>query len=248
MSIHSIPLQKILFLDIETVPLYEHYSDLKKEMQELWDTKSKRFQEAGNTGEDVYEKAGIFAEFGKIICISVAHIHKANNKLYIRATSFVHDDEKELLSTFNFLIKNHFNTKSHFLCAHNGKEFDFPFIARRSLIHGIDIPKCLDTRGMKPWDIRHLDTMDMWRFGDYKNYTSLKLLANIFNIPSPKQDIDGSMIYDVYYKENNIKRIKDYCELDAIAVAQLYLKFLGKVIVPEENITILNDSERLATV
>lgn len=240
MSIHSIPLHKILFIDIETVPCHEYHHELSPEMQLLWDTKSKRFQEENQTGKDIYHKAGIMAEFGKIICISVAYLHKTDNKYSIRATSFADSDEASILRDFSKLITRYYNTKSHFLCAHNGKEFDFPFIARRLLLNGMPIPKSLDTRGIKPWDIRHLDTLDLWRFGDYKNYTSLKLLAHIFDIPSPKQDIDGSMIYDVFYKEKNINRIKSYCELDAITVAQLYLKYIGMEIISENNIAIIN--------
>lgn len=245
MSIHKIPIQNILFLDIETVPEVENFNELDAEMKKLWDSKSRRFQDDNSNAEAVYEKAGIFAEFGKIICISAAYIHLKKKHPSLRVTSFTHTNEKELLQAFVSLVSKHFGADKDFLCAHNGKEFDFPFIARRTLLHGIKLPKTLDTRGLKPWEVRHLDTLDLWRFGDYKNYTSLNLLTKIFGIPSPKQDIDGSQIYEVYYKEQNLDRIKEYCQLDAIAVAQLYLKYLGKEIIPPEAITIVKDTTEL---
>ena len=157
-----------------------------------------------------------------------------NNQL--RVTSFYGDDESKLLIDFKELLDNHFNKKKHLLCAHNGKEFDFPYIARRMIINQIELPEKLNLFGKKPWEIQHLDTMELWKFGDYKHYTSLKLLTSILNVPSPKDDIDGSEVANVYYKEKNLDRIVRYCEKDTIAVAQLLLRFLNKPLINEDEI------------
>ena len=174
------------------------------------------------------------AEFGKIICISVGYFVERDGNKELRITSFFNDDEKEVLLEFKNLLDNHFNKKAHILCAHNGKEFDFPYIARRMVVNEIAIPKQLNLFGKKPWEIPHLDTMELWKFGDYKHYTSLKLLTHILNVPSPKQDIDGSEVGKVYYKEKDLKRIVEYCERDTVAVAQLLLRF--------NNLPLLNDN------
>lgn len=236
----QIKLANILFIDIETVPVVPDYTELSPIMQELWDVKSKRLQTAEQTAADVYKQAGIFAEFGKIVCISVAYIKQKNNINTLRVKSFAGDDEKKLLSDFNHLVVKHFNKPQHYLCAHNGKEFDFPYIARRSLINGLNLPTNIDTRGVKPWDVKHLDTLDLWRFGDFKHYTSLRLLTEIFGIPTPKDDIDGSMVYDVYWNENNLNRIVDYCQKDVVAVVQLFQKYRGEEPVSYDNIILID--------
>jgi len=231
--------QNILFLDIETVPQYPSYKDLDERWKKLWDKKARNISSENETNEQTYRKAGIYAEFGKIICISVGYIKKDGNQRHFRIKSFANDDEKKLLLNFNNLIIKSFNKNEHFLCAHNGKEFDFPYIARRILINGLKIPKILNLAGKKPWQIKHLDTLELWRFGDYKNWTSLDLLTAIFNIPTPKDDIDGSMVAEVYYKNNDLERIAKYCEKDVLAVAQLFLKYKNENIISEENIQIL---------
>ena len=155
---------------------------------------------------------------------------------FLESNLFFGDDEPQLLREFNDLMNNHFNHPSHMLCAHNGKEFDFPYIARRMIIHRIDLPKSLNLFGKKPWEIPHLDTLELWKFGDYKHYTSLKLMTHILGIPSPKDDIDGSQVAEVYYKEKNLERIVSYCEKDTIAVAQLLLRLYNYDILVDDEV------------
>lgn len=226
----------ILFLDIETVPQHKSWDEVDVEMQELYEAKTRYQRKEEFTAEAFYQRAGIWAEFGKIICISVGYFVKINDEKQLRITSFYSDDEKQILLNFKELLDTHFNLKKHLLCAHNGKEFDFPYIARRMVIHQIKLPNKLNLFGKKPWEVSHLDTLELWKFGDYKHYTSLKLLTKILNIPSPKQDIDGSEVKDVYYNEKNLPRIVEYCERDTIAVAQLLLRFNNLPLITDENI------------
>jgi uncharacterized protein YprB with RNaseH-like and TPR domain len=230
--IDNIKLSSVLFLDVETVPLVYDYKKLPKNMRELWDSRF-RFQKT-ETPDAQYKKAGVYAEFSKIICISVGFFYEEN----FRVKSFYGHDERELLLEFAALLNKHFNRKESLLCAHNGKEFDFPFICRRMLINGIKLPKTLMIAGKKPWEIPHLDTMELWKFGDYKNYTSLNLLAAIFNIPTPKDDIDGSDVARVYWEENNLQRIVVYCQKDVLTVAQLLLRFRGEPLISDKNVVI----------
>lgn len=226
----KINLQNILFLDIETVPEVELFADLSDEKKELYALKTQYQRKDEINVEDFYHRAGIWAEFGKIICISVGYFVENNGTNQLRITSFSGDDEALILNNFKELLDKHFNQNKHILCAHNGKEFDFPYIARRMIINRINLPKKLNFFGKKPWEIPHLDTLDLWKFGDYKHYTTLRLLTSILGIPSPKQDIDGSEVAKVYYQEKNLPRIVQYCERDTIAVAQLVLRFLNKPI------------------
>ena len=229
-------LNNILFLDIETVPQEENWNSLSKTTQELFEQKTQYQRKEEFTAEEFYERAGIWAEFGKIICISVGYFVDVENDKQLRITSFFGDDEHKLLTDFKVLLDKHFAKKTNILCAHNGKEFDFPFIARRMIVHQIELPKKLNLFGKKPWEVPHLDTLELWKFGDYKHYTSLKLLTNILGIPSPKDDIDGSEVAKVYYKEKDIQRIVTYCEKDTIAVAQILLRFNNENLLKEENI------------
>jgi uncharacterized protein YprB with RNaseH-like and TPR domain len=223
----NIRVEDILFLDIETVPEALSYADLDQVMQTLWDKKSKQFRAPDQSAGDVYERAGIYSEFGKIICISVGLI-KEKNPFSLRLKSFYGDEEKTILSSFsNMLSKFSKNNKEVLLCAHNGKEFDYPYIARRMIINGLIIPGILDNAGKKPWEIKLLDTMDLWKFGDYKNYTSLELLTSILGIATPKDDIDGSMVAGIYYGENDLERIVRYCEKDVLAIARVLLRFMN---------------------
>ncbi|MGV6830202.1 MAG: 3'-5' exonuclease [bacterium] len=224
--ISKLALENILFLDIETVPEEQDFKDLDVSKQELWEAKSKYQRKEEFSAEEFYERAGIWAEFGKIICISVGYFNIENESRTFRVKSFS-GDEASLLKQFKDLLISHFSQAKHLLCAHNGKEFDFPYIARRMIIHGITLPYKLNLFGKKPWEVPHLDTLELWKFGDYKNYTSLKLLTNVLGIPSPKEDIDGSEVYKVYYQDKDITRIIDYCERDTIAVAQILLRLRG---------------------
>ncbi len=232
--LNKINIENILFLDIETVPEVATFSELSEEKQELYGLKTQYQRKDDVTAEEFYERAGIWAEFGKIICISVGFFVSVDDKRNFRVKSFS-GDEVQILEDFKKLLENHFNKSNQLLCAHNGKEFDFPYIARRMIINKITLPEKLNLFGKKPWEVAHLDTLELWKFGDYKHYTSLKLLANILGIPSPKQDIDGSDVARVYYEEKNLEKIVKYCERDTIAVAQLLLRF--------NNLDILKDDE-----
>jgi len=232
----KINFENVLFLDIETVPETEFYNDLSEGKQELFALKTQYQRKEEQTPEEFYERAGIWAEFGKIVCISVGYfINFKTNERKFRVTSFF-GDEVKILEDFKNLLDLHFNKPAHLLCAHNGKEFDFPYIARRMIIHQIKLPEKLNLFGKKPWEIPHLDTMELWKFGDYKHFTSLKLLTSILNIPSPKDDINGSEVGDVYYKEKNIARIVTYCEKDTIAIAQLLLRFNNEPLIEDFDI------------
>ncbi|WP_248724659.1 3'-5' exonuclease [Seonamhaeicola sp. ML3] len=233
--ISKINLENILFLDIETVPEHQYFSDLDEDKQALWESKSKYQRKEDYTAEEFYQRAGIWAEFGKIVCISVGYFNMQGDLRKFRVTSF-YGDEVTILKDFKNLLITHFSQNKHLLCAHNGKEFDFPYIARRMIINNIELPYKLNLFGKKPWEVPHLDTLELWKFGDYKTYTSLKLLTNVLGIPSPKDDIDGSEVYGVFYKENNIDRIIQYCEKDTIAVAQIFLRFQGEEILNDDEI------------
>lgn len=217
--LQHIPFEKILFLDIETVPQYHLWDDADEEHRRLWDKKTRTQRRDEISAEDFYaDRAGVMAEFGKIICISVGILEK-NNRLMLR--SFYDDDEKKLLVEFGEIF-NRPKLRDVILCAHNGKEFDFPWIARRFLINGMQPPKPFQLYGKKPWEIPHLDTLELWKFGDYKSYVSLELLAHLFGIPTPKDDIDGSMVASVYYREKDLFRIVQYCEKDVLTLANVF--------------------------
>ncbi|MCF8335055.1 MAG: 3'-5' exonuclease [Bacteroidales bacterium] len=233
--------EKILFLDIETVPLFSSYSELPESEEKFWDKKSSKFRGEEETAADVYSRAGIYAEFGKVICISVGLIIDRSGTYGLRVKSFYGDDEKSLLNDFTDML-NKFSSKSDvYLCAHNGKEFDFPYIIRRLLINGLPVPEILNVPGKKPWEVPFLDTMELWKFGDYKNYTSLDLLAYKFGIPTPKDDIDGSMVGKIYWEDRDLSRIVRYCEKDAITVAQLLLRYKGIQLIAQEKIEYVTD-------
>lgn len=226
----TLKLSHILFLDVETAPVVYNYNDLDPEMKKLWANKFRLHP--NETPESHYKKAGIFAEYAKVICISVGFF----NQKTFRIKSFFGHDEKQLLTAFAALLNKHYNRKDHLLCAHNGKEFDFPFLCRRMLLHSIKLPKTLNLTGKKPWEINHLDTMELWKFGDHKNYTSLNLLAHLFQIPTPKDDIDGSDIARVYWEEQNMERIVNYCQKDVLTVARLLLRFIGESSIEDKNV------------
>jgi 3'-5' exonuclease len=227
----NIKLDNILFLDIETAPVVYKYADLQPAVKDLWNKKWSWNPE--HKPEELYAKSGVYAEFSKVICIGLGYYFK--NKFRVKAIAG--DDEKKLLSEFSELVKTHFNKKDeHFLCAHNGKEFDYPFLSRRMVINEVPFPRNFQLQGKKPWDVKHLDTMELWRFGDIKNFTSLNLLAHVLNIPSPKDEIDGSMVGKVYHEEKNIDKIKNYCLKDVVTLARVYSKYTGQKAVEDADI------------
>ncbi len=234
------PVASILFLDIETVPQYSSYNEQPEEWKTLWGLKAQYLirNKEEETVETIYPRAGIYAEFGKIVCISCGFIQGAGTDKKIILKSFAGDEEKKLLYEFSEMLKKWSADGSKFLCAHNGKEFDFPYLCRRMVINQVTIPSILNMSGKKPWEVNHLDTMDLWKFGDFKNYTSLNLLAHSLGIQTPKDDIDGSMVWEVYWKEKNLPRIVTYCQKDVVTVAQIFLRMNGEPLIREENIEI----------
>ena len=235
--------EKILFIDIETVPQTETLDRMPQELIHLWDEKTtqmkKRVPERyppETTAESNFHEAGIFAEFGRIVCISAGYLYAKDAEWHFRVKSFCNEDEKQLLIDFAGLLMRFCNEPDSNICGHNVKEFDIPYIARRMLILGIQLPTILNIQGKKPWECKCLDTLEMWKFGDYKHYTSLKLLCAVFGVPTPKDDIDGSQIYQVYYQEKNIKRIALYCEKDVVATMQVFMRMSGLPGIKEENV------------
>ena len=235
MMLKRIKLEHILFLDIETVPLFSDFNQLNETEKTLWEQKTNYQRKEEFTPEEFYDRAGIWAEFGKIICISVGYFVFNGDVRNFRVTTF-HGEEIDLLKEFKTLLETHYNKPQHLLCAHNGKEFDFPYIARRMIINRIDIPFKLNLFGKKPWEVAHLDTLELWKFGDYKTYTSLKLMTHVLGIPSPKDDIEGSEVCKVYYKDHDIDRIIRYCEKDTIAVAQIILRLRNEELLEADEI------------
>lgn len=232
-------LSRILFLDIETVPQEYTWNTLDPKTAQLFSDKTRFEQERnGKTAEELWsERGGILAEFGKIVCIGVGSLHRKGEGSELRVTSFHGPNEYDVLSRFADLLNRHYNTDDHWLCAHNGKEFDFPYIARRCIVNRIELPRILDIGGLKPWEVGHLDTMNMWSFGDRKAYTSLALLTHILGIPTPKDDITGADVARVYYEEEGLERIARYCRKDVVATVQLYLRLTGKAALPSDAIT-----------
>jgi predicted PolB exonuclease-like 3'-5' exonuclease len=233
--------EHILYLDIETVPQVQSLSEFPEKMQKLWIRKAEAMSKEGESAESLFGRAGIYSEFGKIVCISCGTIYRKGNKRIYRVKSFYGKDEVSLLKDFLVMLEKFMSNPAHRLCAHNGQEFDFPYLARRILINGLKLPSILDIAGAKPWEIRDylMDTMQLWKFGDYKNYTSLDLLCTVFGVPTPKDDIDGSQVAGVYYLEDNLDRIARYCEKDTLAVAQIILRFKGEPLIDPENFEIV---------
>ena len=219
-----LPLHNILFLDIETVSQQPNFNQLPEEWKLLWKKKAEILlrNKEEETPESIYGRAGIYAEFGKIICISCGVLQGEGADRKIIMKSFYGDDEKKLLQEFTDMVSKWSPGPAKYLCAHNGKEFDFPYLSRRMVVHSVAIPALLQTAGKKPWEVNHLDTMELWKFGDFKNYTSLNLLAQTLGVTTPKDDIDGSMVGDTYWKEADLVRIVTYCQKDVVTVAQCF--------------------------
>ena len=234
------PLQSILFLDIETVPQHPSFDEVPSEWKDLWSKKAEALLRSREeeTTESIYSRAGIYAEFGKIVCISCGYIQGAGDSKKITLKSVAGEDEKIVLHEFSEMVARWAGGEQRFLCAHNGKEFDFPYLCRRIIINQLQVPAILNIAGKKPWEVGHLDTMELWKFGDFKNYTSLNLLAHALGVPTPKDDIDGSMVWEVFWKEKNLDRIVTYCQKDVVTVAQIFLRLQGESLIKNENIEI----------
>jgi len=234
----KINFENILFLDIETVPEERDFASLSEEKKELFALKTQYQRKDVHSPSEFYSRAGIWAEFGKIVCISTgffANFNSINRTFHLKS---FYGEELQLLKDFKNYLETQFDRPQHLLCGHNAKEFDFPFISRRMVINHISLPEKLNLFGKKPWQVSHLDTMELWKFGDYKHYSSLRLLTSILGIPTPKDDIDGSMVGEVYYKEKDIERIRLYCEKDTVAVAQVLLRFNNKPLIKSNHIVL----------
>jgi hypothetical protein len=239
--LNDLNIEEVLFIDIETAPIAPEFGKLSENWQKLWEHKMKPQLKENETAKELYNRAGIYAEFGRIICISMGYIAKNENERFYRVKSFYDENEKILINNFFQALQKFLKVGKSKLCAHNGQEFDFPYIARRAIVHGINLPKILDIAGTKPWEIKDqlLDTLQLWKFGDYKHYTSLSLLCELFNIPTPKDDIDGSQVWKVYWEDNNLNRIVRYCEKDTMAVANLLLRYKGEKIIEAEKMEVV---------
>mgnify|MGYP006425653105 CR=1 FL=1 len=233
----------ILFLDIETVPQFSGWDALEPEARQHWSAKVRALR-TEDSPEEHYARAGIYAEFGKVIVVSVGMLHQQEGEEQLRIKSLSGDDEAVLLHDFAQLCNSTFQAgpdegrpRFRFLCAHNGKEFDFPYLARRMVIQGLPLPALLDQQGKKPWETPFIDTMHQWRFGDYKHFTSLSLLAYCLGLPSPKEDIDGSQVYPVYYhEEGGLERIARYAQRDVYTLVQVYRRLNGMPLLNEHQI------------
>jgi len=238
--LEKIPLRQILFLDLETVPQMWNWDELSERTKILWEKKTQNQRKEEVSPEEFYqERAGILAEFGKIVCLSCGLVIDDQK---IRIKSFYGDDEKQILQDFCGLLQSSYFKSDLLLCAHNGKEFDFPFLARRMIIHQIKLPRILQMHGKKPWEIPHLDTLELWKFGDYKHYTSLDLLAHLFQLPTPKEEMDGSEVAQTYYEEKNIEKIRKYCEKDVVTLINIFRKMrYEEPLERDDNPQLLND-------
>jgi uncharacterized protein YprB with RNaseH-like and TPR domain len=238
--LENIDIKKLLIIDIETASQYPDYDSMPQIWKELWDIKAGHLAKENETPAELYHRAGIYSEFGKIICITAGFFTEADGKLSLRIKSYYGDDEVLILKEFSELLDSKYNMPDSQLCAHNGKEFDYPYIARRCLINNLKIPSILDNAAKKPWEINLLDTFELWRFGDKKSYTSLNLLAAVFGIDSPKAEMDGSQVYEVYWNDKDIEKIKTYCQRDVVTLANIFLRFKGAEPMDEKNIIYTN--------
>jgi 3'-5' exonuclease len=228
---------RVLFLDIETVRNTHTFEELSPEMQYMWQHKAGllKIDNEQSVTDKYYERAGIYAEFGKIVCISVGFIYWTDDQPFLKIKSFYGFDEKVILTEFKALLDTKMN-KDWYLCAHNGREFDFPYLGRRFLINQIALPNILKIQGKKPWEVSFLDTMELWKFGDYKSYTKLELLCAVFGVPTPKDEMDGSMVSTVFWEDKDPAKIAKYCEKDVVATAQVFMKYCVLPLIDEQNI------------
>jgi 3'-5' exonuclease len=239
--LENLNIEEVLFLDIETAPLTPEFANLSEKWKKLWEHKMQYYIDNGEPAEGLYNRAGIYAEFGRIICISAGYVIHKKGETFFRVKSFHDNDEKALIKGFFAAWEKFYQAGKRRLCSHNGQEFDYPYISRRALVNNLKLPPILDISGSKPWEIKDnlIDTLQLWKFGDYKHYTSLSLLCELFNIPTPKDDIDGSQVARIYWEEKDLNRIIRYCEKDTLAVANLLLKYKGEQIINPENVEVV---------
>ena len=239
-----INIYNLIYIDIETVPQKSSFQQLSETMQSLWAIKHSTLKIENETAEEGYlKRAGVYSEFAKVICISIGFFRVDKDRLrnQFRVKTISGDDEKELLENFLTTIAKSFSEPERFhFCGHNIREFDLPFICRRLLVQGLGLPEILDLSGKRPWEVQDIDTLQLWKFGDFKNYTSLRLLTEILGIPSPKEDIEGKDVCRVYWEEHGLPRIVEYCQRDVVTVARLLLRFKGeKSILADEDVIVV---------
>ncbi len=234
--------ENLLIIDIETVPIYKSYTELGENMQKLWDRKSQKLEPENTNTEATFAKyAGIYAEFGKIICIGLGYFIKKDNEYTLKIKTLSGHDEKTLLEEFATVCNKFFKGSEKQFCGHNIREFDIPYICRRSFINQVYLPSILtDLQNKKPWENPMLDTLQFWKFGEYKNFTSVDLLSSVLHIPTPKDDIDGSEVANVYWQQNNLERIVKYCSKDIVTVGQILMRLNGMKLMNEQEITYID--------
>ncbi len=227
-------LKNILFIDIETVSAEEKYENLSDRWKDLWNYKASFLKNDTNlTASELYERAGIYSEFGKIICIGLGFFYwNENEKICLKTKIIAQENEAEILLEFKHILETKYKNRGVVLAAHNGKEFDYPYICRRMIVNNVPIPAALQLNGQKPWNIPHYDTMDMWKFGDKKQFTSLDLMAALFNVESSKKNMAGHQVNQVFYQEQNLEKIAEYCREDIVVLAQVFCKLQG-IILPQ---------------
>lgn len=238
--------EDLIIIDIETASIHPDFQHMDDVWKNLWEEKVARSLPEKITAAEFYPlRAGVMAEFSKIICISMGYFNREES-LHMRVKSFYGHDEGVLLKGFLATLNKIENINNNWCFAgHNIKEFDIPFICRRLLVNGIALPKYLDFQNMKPWETNIVDTFQYWRFGDYKNFTSLKLLAATMGVPSPKDDIDGSMVGELYWsgdeeqRASNLKRIAVYCQKDVVTTGNIILRFKNLEMVHPDDIDIV---------
>jgi len=221
----DIPIESIIFLDIETVSLFPNLLLADDATKKEWARKIMKTNPTITPAllDDTYkEQAALHPEFSFITCISVGMVK--GGKVYIKNIfGFDHDEERTLeifCETMQKIIEKMERLQPK-LCAHFGKGFDYPFISKRMLVHGMTIPNILDSYGKKPWEITNLDTHEIWKMGGF-NSASLSAIAHAFGIPSPKDDIDGSQVGHVYWVDSKIDRIATYCAKDVFALINIF--------------------------
>jgi len=222
-----------LFIDIETVPACAQYDQLSEKMQAFWTKKSSKHFDL--PADESFEKhAGIYAEFGKVVCIGLGYLDQQTNSFRIK-TLADHDEQKILTQLADVFDKS----KRKILVGHNIKEFDVPFLCRRMLIHQVALPNILQLAGKKPWEVAHIDTLELWKFGDWKNFTSLDLLATLFGVPSSKEIISGAQVGQVYYQSHDLELIARYCASDVLTTARVFTKMQGLPPIEDDQVVYL---------
>jgi hypothetical protein len=231
--------ENLLLIDIETVPLQHSFGDLSPKMQTLWSKKSALIDAENPEPSSTFEqRAGIYAEFGKIVCIGLGYFVNVKGSYTLKIKSIASHEEKAILEEFKLVCNKFFKSSEKQFCGHNIREFDIPYICRRSFINQISLPDVLsDLQYKKPWENPMLDTLQFWKFGEYKNFTSVDLLSTVLAIESPKGDIDGSDVARVYWQENDLDRIVTYCNRDIVTVGQILMRLNGMNLLNEDEIT-----------